>query len=98
MQQVRDNIGTVRAQLLGAGFPPLGDDDVRNLQVPVLLFIGEQSVLVLRRLGDRLAEVLPDVERVVVPVASRLVHKDDPLLVNKTILEFLTRKVAHIFR
>ena len=30
-QQLRENVNTLRAQLLGAGFPPLSDDDVRGV-------------------------------------------------------------------
>ena len=30
-QQARENLSTLRAQVLGAGFPPLSDDDVRRV-------------------------------------------------------------------
>ena len=33
-QQAFENVHTLRAQVLGAGFPPLSDDDVRRVQAP----------------------------------------------------------------
>ncbi|HJP97003.1 MAG TPA: alpha/beta hydrolase, partial [Rhodanobacteraceae bacterium] len=73
-QQMRDNLSALRAQLLGAGFPPLREAEVRNVRVPVLLVTGERSPAVMQRLSDRLEELLPDVEHVEIPAASHLMH------------------------
>ena len=42
-QQAFENVRSLRAQVLGAGFPPLSDDDVRRVQAPTLLMIGARS-------------------------------------------------------
>ena len=70
---VNENLGAMKAQLLGAGFPPLADDDVSGVQVPTLLMTGERSPAVLLRLTDRLQELLPNAQRVEIPGAS---HRD----------------------
>ena len=89
--QMRDNLSALRAQMLGAGFPPLGDDEVRGIGVPVLLVTGERSPLVAIRLTDRLEELLPTVERVEVPDASHLMHEENAAALNEAIAGFLGR-------
>jgi len=90
-EQMRENVSTLRAGLLGVGFPPLGDDDVRGIRAPVLLLTGELSPAVLLRLTDRLEELLPTVERVEIPGASHLMHEDNASAVNQAIVGFLGR-------
>jgi len=91
-EQIRDNLSTLRAGLLGAEFPPLGDDDVRGIRTPVLLVTGELSPLVFLRLTDRLEELLPTVERVKIPGASHLMHEENASVVNEAIVAFLKRQ------
>ena len=92
VEQMRDNIGTLRAFALGAaGFPPLGDDDVRGIRAPVLLVTGERSPALALRLTDRLEELLPIVERVEIPDASHLMHEENASAVNEAIVGFLAR-------
>ena len=69
-QQARENLNTLRAQVLGAGFPPLSDDDVRGVAAPTLLMTGERSPAYLLRLTDRLQQLLPNAERVEITGAS----------------------------
>ena len=88
-EQLRDNLSALRAQMLGAGFPPLGDDEVRGVQAPVLLVTGEHSPALFPRLTDRLEELLPIVERVEIDAASHLMHEQNPTVVNDVIVEFL---------
>jgi pimeloyl-ACP methyl ester carboxylesterase len=90
-EQMRENANAARAQLLGAGFPPLGDDEVRNIRAPVLLVTGERSPAMFLRLTDRLEELLPIVERVEIPAASHLAHEENASAVNEAVVEFLGR-------
>jgi pimeloyl-ACP methyl ester carboxylesterase len=90
-EQMRENLNAARAQLLGAGFPPLGDDEVRSIRAPVLLVTGERSPAVFLRLTDRLEELLPIVERVEIPAASHLMHEENASAVNEVIVEFFER-------
>ncbi|MCH8113360.1 MAG: hypothetical protein IH905_15635 [Proteobacteria bacterium] len=89
IQQLRDNVNAVRAQLLGAGFPPLGDDAVRGVQAPALLVVGTQSPAFLRRLSDRLQELLSDATRAEIADASHLMHLDNAPAFNAALLGFL---------
>lgn len=91
-RQMRENRAAMRAQLIGAGFPPLAPGDVRGVRVPTLLMCGERSPKVLHRLVDRLGELLPDVERVEIAGASHRMHEEDPAAVNRAILDFLDRR------
>ena len=88
-QQMRENRRAMRAQLLGAGFPPLAADDVRGVEVPTLLLTGERSPAVLRRLTDRLHELLPNSQRVEIASPSHRMHEENPDAVNEAILGFL---------
>jgi pimeloyl-ACP methyl ester carboxylesterase len=90
-EQMRANLSSLRAQVLGAGFPPLGEDDVRAIRVPILLLTGERSPSVFLRLTDRLEELLPIVERVEIPGASHAMHEENAAAVNEAILRFLAR-------
>jgi len=93
-QQVWENRGADRAQFLGAGFPPLSDDEVRGVEAPTLLMCGDSSPALFRRLSDRLAELLPNAERAEIAGASHMMQEDNPVMFNETILGFLERQIA----
>lgn len=98
IQQVRDNVGADRAQLLGAGFPPLSDDEVSGMHVPALLLVGQHSAAFLRRLSDRLRELLPNSECIEIANASHMMHEDNANMVNELILDFLKRQASRTSR
>lgn len=93
-QQARENMRAARAQLLGAGFPALAEDDVRSVRAPTLLLTGEHSPALFHRLTDVLEGLLPLVERVQIPSASHLMHEQAPDAVNAALLDFLDRRPA----
>ena len=90
-QQAFENVLSLRAQVLGAGFPPLSDDDVRRVQAPTLLITGARSPAYLPRLTDRLQQLLPNAERVEIAAASHLMNEENPAAANESILDFLSR-------
>ena len=90
-QQAFENVPSLRAQVLGAGFPPLSDDDVRRVQAPTLLMTGARSPAYLPRLTDRLQQLLPNAERVEIAAASHLMNEENPAAANEAILDFLSR-------
>ncbi len=89
MQQVWDNRKTEKAQMLGAGFPPLVDADVRTATVPALLLAGDASPYAFRRMSERLGDLLPNARLVVIDGASHIVHEDAPEKTNEILVEFL---------
>ena len=93
-QQARENLNTLRAQLLGAGFPPLSEDDVRGVRVPTLLMTGDRSPAFLLRLTERLEELLPNAERIEIVDASHAMQEEKPSAVNAAILGFLARHAS----
>ncbi|MFN2526780.1 MAG: alpha/beta fold hydrolase [Actinomycetota bacterium] len=85
------NSKTHAAQFLGAGFPEFTDRDARSIKHPTLLVYGERSPNGLRKLSDRLKELLPNVETVEIPNASHVMHYENPDATNAAILDFLSR-------
>jgi pimeloyl-ACP methyl ester carboxylesterase len=94
-QQARENLNSLRAQVLGAGFPPLSNDDVRGVAAPTLLMTGERSPAYLPRLTDRLQQLLPNPERIEIATASHLMSEENAGTVNEMILDFLARHATH---
>lgn len=90
-EQVWQNRAPERAQMLGAGYPPLLADEVRRVTVPALLLGGAQSPPVFRHLSAALHELLPNSEVETIPGASHLVHEDAPEAFNRAVLAFLAR-------
>jgi pimeloyl-ACP methyl ester carboxylesterase len=88
-EQVHENIGNVRAELLGPGFLPLEAESLRRLDLPTLLLTAERSIALFHRLADRVEELLPDVERVQIPGASHMMHEDNPEAYNRAVVQFL---------
>jgi pimeloyl-ACP methyl ester carboxylesterase len=93
-QQARENVNALRAQVLGAGFPPLSDDDVRRIAAPTLLITGEWSPAYPLRLNDRLRQLLPNAEHVEIAAASHEMHEENAAAVNAAILAFLARHAS----
>ena len=93
-QQARENLNTLRAQLLGAGFPPLSEDDVRGVRAPTLLMTGDRSPAFLLRLTERLEALLPNAERIEIVDASHAMQEEKPSAVNAAILGFLARHAS----
>lgn len=91
LEQVRANLNTLKAELLGSGFPPLGADQVRSIQTPTLLVTGQRSPGFLLRLTDRLQELLPHTERIEIRGTSHLMHEEDASAYNAAVLSFLAR-------
>jgi pimeloyl-ACP methyl ester carboxylesterase len=88
-QAVWENRSSARAQILGAGFPPLRQQDVRGIKAPTLLVTGEDSPAIMRRVCDRLVHLLPNAERVQIAGASHQMQVDNPSRFNASILPFL---------
>jgi pimeloyl-ACP methyl ester carboxylesterase len=93
-QQARENLATLRAQLLGAGFPPLREDEVRGVRFPTLLMTGQRSPAVLLRLNEQLQRLLPHAERVEITGSSHAMQEENPGAVNEAILGFLARHAS----
>jgi pimeloyl-ACP methyl ester carboxylesterase len=88
-EQARDNF--IEAELLGSGFAPLDDDELRSVQTPTLLVTGESSPAFFHHLMDRLEELLPNTERVEISGASHIMHEDNAAAYNAAVLAFLAR-------
>ena len=86
---MRANGKALSSELLGAGFPAFSDDDARRIKTPTVLITGEKSPALLRRLTDRLQELVPNAQRVDIAGASHLMHYEKPSPVNAAVLDFI---------
>jgi len=89
LAQVRANRRADKAQLMGAGFPPLAAASVRTIQAPTLLLHGDRSPMLFGGLTRELERLIPDAICTEIPQASHLMHEDNPERVNALIQEFL---------
>jgi pimeloyl-ACP methyl ester carboxylesterase len=89
LEQVRANRLADKAQLMGAGFPPLDAGSLRRLQAPTLLLHGDRSPMLFRRLTKELERLIPNAVRAEIPQASHLMHEDNPERVNALVQDFL---------
>lgn len=87
LQQARQN--NIKAELLGSGFLPVDDADIRKIQIPTLLINGANSPALFHRLIERLSELLPDSQRVIIPNASHISHEDNSEDYNAAVLAFI---------
>lgn len=93
-RQIQDNVSETRAELLGPGFLPLEAAQVQRVETPTLLLNGKSSIPLFKLLADRLAELLPHVERVSIPGAGHMMQEDNPAAFNAAVLGFLQRESA----
>jgi pimeloyl-ACP methyl ester carboxylesterase len=89
-RQADENLSTLKASLLGAGFPKLSDDEVRSVRSPALLVSGEHTRAVFLRVLDRLEELLPDTERATIPGATHT-QEENPDAYSGIVLDFLSQ-------
>lgn len=87
--QVKDNLSNVKAELLGSGLVPLDAKELRRVNVPTLLIMGEKSISLFHRVTDRLEELLPDTKRIEIPGASHMMHEDNAPAYNRAVESFL---------
>jgi len=80
---------TFKAEFLGSGFVPLAADQVRKVTSPTLLINGRHSHPLFHRITERLAELLPNQQRVEIAAASHIMHEDNPTDFNQAVLSFL---------
>jgi pimeloyl-ACP methyl ester carboxylesterase len=89
-QMLDENRRAEVAQLLGAGFPPLRAEDVRNVRAPVLLVNGDSSGSLFRStIPATLHRLLPNSRRAVIADASHIMHEDNPAAFNDALVRFL---------
>lgn len=87
LEQARANF--IGAELVGSGFAPLVDADVRAVRRPALLITGQHSPSLFHRLADRLHELLPQADRIELPGASHIMHEDNAPAWRAAVLSFL---------
>ena len=75
-------------------YPPLDVDLLRTFAVPTLLLTGEDTMPIHRATTAALKELLPGALLKVVPGCGHGVHRDNPSVFNRTVLEFFEKIAA----
>lgn len=88
---IMENSKALKAELLGEGFPEFNKKAAVNLSVPTLLLKGEKSQRFFGGITDKLLELLPKKDLIVIPESGHDIHSDNPEVYNKTVLEFLLK-------
>jgi len=91
-EKLLESAATLRLELLSGPdeyMPALADDQIREINVPVLLLNGQKSPRMFALITDELERLLPDTYRVVVPGAGHAIHIGNPAYYNEVVLEFL---------
>jgi pimeloyl-ACP methyl ester carboxylesterase len=89
-QQADENLSTLKASLLGEGFPTLTDEQLHGVRAPALLVAGEHTRAVFLRILERLQQLLPDTERATIPGATHG-QEENPEAYGRIVLDFLSR-------
>jgi pimeloyl-ACP methyl ester carboxylesterase len=87
MEQVYENV--IKAEFIGTGFPPLNENEIRNIKIPTLLISGRNSPKIFHFLLDRLMELIPNSKRKEIEGASHISHEDNPTEYNEIVLSFI---------
>jgi pimeloyl-ACP methyl ester carboxylesterase len=95
-RMLSENSAAEAAQFLGAGFPPLSEDDVKRVTAPTLLLAGEHSPAILRlTFINALHRLIPNARRATIANASHIMHEDNPAAFNATVISFLRNTPIH---
>ena len=88
------NSKSLAASFLGKGVPAFGDGNVRRIQHPTLLVRAECTPAPVRRLCDRLSQLLPNAERTEIPYASHTMQWQNSPALNRALVGFLAKQAA----
>ena len=72
-------------------FPPISCDDLKKINIPVLLLNGERSTLLFHAITDELDKCLANKERAMLPGATHGLEIENPYDFNKIVLAFIDR-------
>jgi pimeloyl-ACP methyl ester carboxylesterase len=89
LEQARANL--FKAELLGSGFLPLEENKIQNIKLPTLLISGQNSPKLWQHLLIELNKLIPNSELKIIPEASHIMHEDNVLDYNTTVLTFLKK-------
>lgn len=96
LRLVWDNVPEFKLELAVANFySPFSFQDAASIETPTLLLGGENSLDLYRICDTKLEQLMPNVERVIVPGTSHAAHYLAPELFNKTVLAFLKRHCSN---
>jgi non-heme chloroperoxidase len=91
-EKLMESAGVLRLELSapeGEYMPPILDDQIHSVDLPVLLLNGQKSPRMFSLITDELERHLPDTERIVIPGVGHAMHLGNPGFYNEVVAEFL---------
>jgi pimeloyl-ACP methyl ester carboxylesterase len=88
--EAEQNLAPFKASILGAGYPPLSESQLRSLALPTLLLEGGNTRAFFRRILDRLEQLIPDTGRKVLPGATHT-QEENPVAMSRILLDWMSR-------
>ena len=86
------NILELRGAVLSKNpFPPISCDDLKKINIPVLLVNGERTALLFRAITEELNKCLMNKERAIVPGATHGLEIENPYDFNRIVLGFIDK-------
>jgi len=70
-------------------FSVVTSDQLKHLNIPILILTGENTTRIHRRVTQELARLLPNAKEVTIPGSSHPMPSENPQAFNETVLEFL---------
>lgn len=90
-RRIRNAQGMRALAFSNDAYPVLDEDLLRKFTVPTLLLTGEDTTPIHQVTMQALQELLPQAPVRVVPGCGHGVHRDNPSVLNRTVLEFFER-------
>lgn len=89
-REAEQNLAPFKASMLGAGYPPLSESQLRSMALPTLLLEGENTRAIFRRILDRLEQLIPETGRKVLPGATHT-QEENPDAMSRILLDWISR-------
>ena len=89
-RQAEQNLAPLKASMLGAGYPPVSEAQLRGLAAPTLLLEGEDTRAFFRRVLDRLEQLIPATERRALLNTSHT-QEENPTAMSEMLLDWISR-------
>ena len=70
------------------------DIEMRDVHVPTLILWGEEDTFVDSKIGDKLANELPDGRLVKLPGVARLLPEEDPDFLSAQLIDFMKKRAV----
>ncbi|GAB2579894.1 alpha/beta fold hydrolase [Spirosoma areae] len=92
MGMVRDNLKQHQwATHLQFTYEPPANQRLSTIQAPTLVLVGDLDMLDILAISDEITGKIPNVKKVVIPIAAHMLNLEQPVLFNRHVRDFLLK-------